>query len=254
MYKHSSDLDAALAKIQEVGAEKPAFKEDVLEGFILLDLFRDVLGYDEDTSKRQQAQLSSGQREIPDILLKLVVADNAFDKDVIVEIKRYGHFNTVTKRVEAIKQAARYAVTKKCRFGIVTDGATWTYFVITPSRFSAKKKVAKCLVEFDVKKHPKFARALLQRSHQRRLLKLLHVLAALYETMTPEVFESVCEHRTHTARVKAVRERQDATAILSSETTLLRLLLHSDNLPAPRFFDEISPRRRVSVPRRLSIA
>lgn len=248
------EMDAALEKIKEYGAVKPAFKEEVLKAVLLLDLLRDVLGYDAEDSERQRPYTErqrphegSEGREIPDIiLLKLAAPPGEESKNVFVEIKRYGAFRSKSKHLAALRQAAKYSITKRHDYGIVTDGVRWTYFVITdstrPSRRKVKAKVARRVAEFDMEdaRQIPLGKMILARSCGSELLALFGVLARVHKTMAAADLDAIKELTSIDKRIEAAWGEGKPSA---KERKLLYLLYHKNNLSlnSEYFCEEILP-------------
>lgn len=240
-------LDEALIRIKEFGQEKPVFKEEVLEAVLLIDLFRDVLGFDCETAKRQQPYVSSDKRQTPDIiLLNLTAVMGQQEQNVFVEIKRFGLFEAEHERIKALEQALKYSIDNEHSYGIVTDGVRWTYFVVTAPVRSPKKKFARRVAEFSLEKEGRSARLgkmLLQRSNPSELLKLFEVLTRLHGSVTWKELEITYQLRYIEQRVERAWNQKMGVLVPASEKKLLHLMYHKDNFHRESFCYKIQPKQ-----------
>lgn len=250
-------LDNSLARIKKFGDEKTPFSEAALEAVLLIDLFRDELGYDEETSPRQKSHTSEDGKEIPDITLKLVASEGSVSENVFVEIKKYNAFRgKSTGCIKAIRQAAQYATTQGAKYGIVTDGVRWTYFVVTesakPHKTKTPRQVARKVAEFDLSTNPEtmnpanpksaqLGKLLLQRTRRNKLLTLFSVLSRLNEKVTPDHLAELRSLRSIPKRFEAAWKHLDEASVPAGEVPLLSLLYHLDNIPKDSFCQEIWP-------------
>jgi hypothetical protein len=113
-------LTVALVRLDRWCREGDALPEKALETLLLLDVFRDGLGY---STRDAVAQVGADHHRtgVTDLLLKINQRDRA--KWIVVEIKRPGR----TLNDSAVRQAGRYLVSLGACRGIVTTGQAWVF-------------------------------------------------------------------------------------------------------------------------------
>jgi predicted type IV restriction endonuclease len=134
-------------------------REKPLEALLLLDLFRECLGYNQKNAKSQVDVRGDSHRPgIADIALMVNRKRRA--QWVIVEIKA----PKFTIKDNAITQAARYAASNKAVRAIVTNGTSWYFIRVRPKSETNRMTLA------DVLFHLETGRS---RPKQRKILEMV---------------------------------------------------------------------------------
>jgi hypothetical protein len=124
-------ISETISRIDRWCQQTSRIREKALEALLLLDLFRESLGYSKDSAV-SQAKVGKMRPGVADIALK--VNKRKPTQWVVVEVKRPG--TAVSE--SAITQAAKYICGLRARRGIVTNGNEWV-FISVKKKPNAKK-------------------------------------------------------------------------------------------------------------------
>jgi hypothetical protein len=119
-----SRLHEPLARVERWCQEGEALPEKALETLLLLEIFRDGLGYSHRNAVSQH-KADPKRKGVTDITLKPSQREKR--QWIVIEIKRPGKRGGRDLAGRAVQQAGSYLVSQGATRGIVTDGCTWKF-------------------------------------------------------------------------------------------------------------------------------